>query len=172
MHRSTSAALAFSAPAADQPFAIMYTSGTTGRPKGVLLSHRMLRLCGEAVALASGAGEGDVLYLWEPMFHIGGAQMLVLPLLRNVTLAMAERFSASRFWVDASAMGTTHIHYLGGKPIHRATGIDPEILKPVTSEILDCVKHSCFDNFQTHVLPPETASKSPLRSQSVIPPPQ
>ena len=114
MQRSASGALADSAPAADQPFAIMYTSGTTGRPKGVLLSHRMLRLCGEAAALASGAGEGDVLYLWEPMFHIGGAQMLVLPLIRNVTLAMAERFSASRFWADASAMGTTHIHYLGG----------------------------------------------------------
>ncbi len=110
----TSAALAFRAPPADAPFAIMYTSGTTGRPKGALLSHRMLRLCGEAVALVSGAGDKDVLYLWEPMFHIGGAQMLVLPLIRNVTLAMAERFSASRFWADASAMGTTHIHYLGG----------------------------------------------------------
>jgi crotonobetaine/carnitine-CoA ligase len=114
MHRSLPAASAFAAPPADAPLAIMYTSGTTGRPKGVLLSHRMLRLCGEATALVSGAGEGDVLYLWEPMFHIGGAQMLVLPLIRNVTLAMAERFSASRFWVDASAMGTTHIHYLGG----------------------------------------------------------
>ncbi|HEY7085800.1 MAG TPA: AMP-binding protein [Hyphomicrobiaceae bacterium] len=108
------AAMQRSAPPADQPFAIIYTSGTTGRPKGVLLSHRMLRLCGEAAAVASGAGEGDVLYLWEPMFHIGGAQMLVLPLIRKVTLAMAERFSASRFWADASAMGATHIHYLGG----------------------------------------------------------
>jgi carnitine-CoA ligase len=114
MHRSEPAALSFSAPDADRPFAIMYTSGTTGRPKGVLLSHRMLRLCGEAAALASSAGAGDVLYLWEPMFHIGGAQMLVLPLIRKVTLAVAERFSASRFWADASAMGATHIHYLGG----------------------------------------------------------
>jgi crotonobetaine/carnitine-CoA ligase len=102
------------APPADAPFAIMYTSGTTGRPKGVLLSHRMLRLSGEAAAMASGAAEGDVLYLWEPLFHIGGAQMLVLPLIRNVTLAMTERFTASRFWLDARAMGATHVHYLGG----------------------------------------------------------
>ena len=114
LQRSDPAKCAFTAPPADAPFAIMYTSGTTGRPKGVLVSHRMLRLSGEAVALATAAGEGDVLYLWEPLFHIGGAQMLVLPLIRNVTLAIAERFSARRFWIDASAAGTTHIHYLGG----------------------------------------------------------
>jgi crotonobetaine/carnitine-CoA ligase len=100
--------------AVDAPFAIMYTSGTTGRPKGVLVSHRMLRLAGEAAALVSGARDGDVLYLWEPLFHIGGAQMMVLPLIRSVTLVIAERFSASRFWLDISASGATHMHFLGG----------------------------------------------------------
>ena len=92
----------------------MYTSGTTGRPKGVLVSHRMLRLAGEAAALVSAARDGDVLYLWEPLFHIGGAQMIVLPLIRNVTLVLAERFSASRFWADLAACGATHMHFLGG----------------------------------------------------------
>jgi crotonobetaine/carnitine-CoA ligase len=100
--------------AVDAPFAIMYTSGTTGRPKGVLVSHRMLRLAGEGAALVSGARDGDVLYLWEPLFHIGGAQMMVLPLIRSVTLVIAERFSASRFWADIRASGATHMHFLGG----------------------------------------------------------
>jgi carnitine-CoA ligase len=99
---------------ADAPFAIMYTSGTTGRPKGVIVSHRMLRLSGEAAALVSSARDGDVLYLWEPLFHIGGAQMIVLPLIRNVTRVIAERFSASRFWADLKACGATHLHFLGG----------------------------------------------------------
>jgi len=99
---------------ADAPFAIMYTSGTTGRPKGVLVSHRMLRLAGEAAALVSSARDGDVFYLWEPLFHIGGAQMMVLPLTRRVRLVVAERFSAGRLWADVRASGATHIHYLGG----------------------------------------------------------
>lgn len=101
-------------PDADAPFAIMYTSGTTGRPKGVIVSHRMLRLSGEAAAIVSAAVDGDVLYLWEPLFHIGGAQMIVLPLIRDVTLVLAERFSASRFWSDLLACGATHMHFLGG----------------------------------------------------------
>jgi crotonobetaine/carnitine-CoA ligase len=93
---------------------IVYTSGTTGPPKGVIVSHRMLRLSGEAVALVSAARGGDVMFMWEPLYHIGGAQMIVLPLIRGVTLAMVARFSASRFWQQVREAGATQIHFLGG----------------------------------------------------------
>jgi crotonobetaine/carnitine-CoA ligase len=101
-------------PAPDAVFAIMYTSGTTGRPKGVIVSHRMLRLAAEGVGLVSAAKPGEVLFVWEPLYHIGGAQLLPLPMILDLTLTMVERFSASRFWSQVKAEGASHIHYLGG----------------------------------------------------------
>jgi crotonobetaine/carnitine-CoA ligase len=101
-------------PAPEALFAIGYTSGTTGAPKGVLMSHRMLRLAGEGARLVSDARDGDVLYMWEPLYHIGGSQLIVLPLLCRVILHMVSRFSAGRFWAEVAAAGASHIHILGG----------------------------------------------------------
>ncbi len=102
------------APGLDAPFAIMYTSGTTGQPKGVIVSNRMIRLAGEGVSLVAASRSGDVMFVWEPLYHIGGAQLLGLPMTHGVVLAMVDRFSASRFWGQVREYGATHIHYLGG----------------------------------------------------------
>lgn len=101
-------------PQLNDVFAIMYTSGTTGRPKGAIVSHLMLQLASEAVALVSAAHPGDVFFVWEALYHIGGAQLLPLPMSHRIKLAMVDRFSASQFWDQAKAAGSTHIHHLGG----------------------------------------------------------
>lgn len=93
---------------------LMYTSGTTGPPKGALVSETMLRAAVLGALEVTRPRTGDVLYVWEPLFHIGGAQVVFLPLFAQVSLALAPRFSASRFWQDVVDFDVTHIHYLGG----------------------------------------------------------
>ncbi|WP_309248140.1 AMP-binding protein [Rothia santali] len=93
---------------------LMYTSGTTGPPKGVLVTESMLKAAALGALQVTQPRDGDVFYVWEPLFHIGGAQVVFLPLLHRLELALAPRFSASRFWEDVRDFGVTHIHYLGG----------------------------------------------------------
>jgi crotonobetaine/carnitine-CoA ligase len=94
--------------------AIMYTSGTTGPAKGVIVTRQMLWAAALGCLVVTEVRPGDVLYVWEPLYHIGGAQLLLLPLIAEVSLALAPGFSARRFWADVAATGATHIHYLGG----------------------------------------------------------
>jgi crotonobetaine/carnitine-CoA ligase len=68
----------------------------------------------DAALVVSGAEDGDRLLLWEPLCHIGGAQVLLLPFLRRLTLALTDGFHATGFWREARRLDVTHIHHLGG----------------------------------------------------------
>src|SRR5437763_964474 len=57
------------------PHVMLYTSGTTGDPKGALLSHRTYVLQAMQTQAASGLGEDDVGLCMFPMFHMGGWAM-------------------------------------------------------------------------------------------------
>jgi fatty-acyl-CoA synthase/long-chain acyl-CoA synthetase len=77
----------------DDPVMLQYTSGTTGRPKGVLLKHRSLvnvaKLTLEAVEVQSGAVCLNPL----PMFHTAGCVIATLgPLWAAGTVVLVDRF--------------------------------------------------------------------------------
>lgn len=74
----------------------------------------MLRAAAAGAIEVTDVRPGDLIYLWEPIFHIGGAKVLLLPLYADVALALTRRFSASRFWSEVRQAGAIHIHYLGG----------------------------------------------------------
>ncbi|HEY0410258.1 MAG TPA: class I adenylate-forming enzyme family protein, partial [Candidatus Dormibacteraeota bacterium] len=87
----------------DDLCAFVYTSGTTGRPKGAMLGH------GNFLANAWQLGEplpvsrGDTLGMVLPLFHCN-AQLVttVMPMMIGADVAMWDRFSASAFWQTAA----------------------------------------------------------------------
>lgn len=104
------------AVATSDVLAICYTSGTTGAPKGALITDTMYRASAVGSLMLSGVEDREVFLFWEPMYHLFGMEVLVLAVLKPLTLGMVERFSATRFWEQARHYGATHIHYVGGVP--------------------------------------------------------
>jgi len=95
------------------PLFYIYTSGTTGLPKAARLSHTRF-LGGGSYALLAGLGRDDALYCPLPLYHTVGGVMCVNAVLRTgATLALARRFSASRFWDDIAEHGATAFQYIG-----------------------------------------------------------
>lgn len=93
---------------------LMYTSGTTGQSKGVMTPHLHNLTQGFEAAEALRIGVRDVLYTCMPLFH-GNAQWATVlnALSAGATIALGERFSASRFWEEARQLGATECNLIG-----------------------------------------------------------
>ncbi|MGE3671466.1 MAG: AMP-binding protein [Polyangiaceae bacterium] len=102
-------------PAGDQPAVILYTSGTTGKPKGALITHANL---GELARLVAEAWEwrpSDSLLHCLPLHHLHGLGIaLFVSLLSGSRTQMLQRFDAPRMWEamkDANVlMGVPTMH--------------------------------------------------------------
>ncbi|WP_442593476.1 AMP-binding protein [Parapusillimonas sp. JC17] len=81
---------------------LMYTSGTTGIPKGVPLSHANLLHGARAVAGWHGLGTGDRVLSALPLYHINGQVIGTLtPFVSGGSIVAPRKFSASKWWTLA-----------------------------------------------------------------------
>lgn len=97
---------------------LLYTSGTTGRPKGCILSHEYELMVGESYAGVRGMislREGQERILNPlPAFHINAGILTFFAALQTGNaLIQPERFSARTWWRDVADCGATVFHYLG-----------------------------------------------------------
>lgn len=94
--------------------AILWTSGTTGRAKGVMQSHNNWIRAALSAAQMGGLGTRDVLYNCLPLYNSAAWVASVYPaLLSGTTVALDASFSASNFWERTRFYGATHVFTLG-----------------------------------------------------------
>jgi acyl-CoA synthetase (AMP-forming)/AMP-acid ligase II len=109
------------APGLETECGLLYTSGTTGRPKGCILTNfyylnagAWYRDLGGALAVEPGR---DRFLNPLPLFHMNcQAVTLTCAILTANCLVLPERFSPRRWWPDVAASRATVIHYLGVMP--------------------------------------------------------
>jgi malonyl-CoA/methylmalonyl-CoA synthetase len=94
-------------PAPDDPLLVLYTSGTTGPPKGAVITHRNAAFDLDALAAAWGWSERDVLVHALPLFHVHGLVLGVLGTFRvGAELHMLPRFAPDAVCAAMEARGT------------------------------------------------------------------
>ncbi|MDQ2092848.1 AMP-binding protein [Rhodalgimonas zhirmunskyi] len=101
----------------DVESSLLYTSGTTGKPKGCVFSHAYEFMLGQAYARTGppiAITEKDRIFNPLPAFHVNaGVLNLMGVMLTGAALVQPPRFSASTWWRDVEETGATVFHYLG-----------------------------------------------------------
>ena len=83
----------------DDDALLLYTSGTTGLPKGAILSHKNMVAGGEYTTMAHGLTADDRALCSLPLYHINGEVVTsVTPLVSGGSVVMPHKFSTSNFW--------------------------------------------------------------------------
>ncbi|MDP2240731.1 MAG: AMP-binding protein [Burkholderiales bacterium] len=120
-------------PVAENDVALlMYTSGTTGKPKGCMLTHKSVCAGGEFTSRAHELTAQDRVLCALPLYHINGQIVTaVAPLVHGGSVVMPHRFSVSNYWELVAQYQCTWINvvptiiaYLLNAPDPRETGLD------------------------------------------------
>jgi fatty-acyl-CoA synthase len=114
-HRGAPVTFADVAP--DDLYMLIFTSGTSGEPKAVRVTHDKVAFPGRMLSERFGLTSADTAYLSMPLFHSNAVMAgWAVAVAAGASIALRRRFSASAFIPDARRFGATYANYVG-KPL-------------------------------------------------------
>ena len=129
---------------------LMYTSGTTGLPKGVLLSHANMLHAGRTVASHHGLSDRDRVLSSLPLYHINGQCISTVgTLCAGGSIVMPHRFSVSQWWPTVARWRPTWLNLVPTIVAYLLNAPDP------TPEEREAMRDVRFARSASAPLPPE-----------------
>lgn len=96
---------------------IQYTSGTTGRPKGCMLSHYwLMHFAWRVVTAHQGLDDSDTMLTSQPFYYVDPQWNVATALLCGATLVVLDRFHPATFWDKVRQYEVTWFYCLGVMP--------------------------------------------------------
>jgi fatty-acyl-CoA synthase len=114
-HRGAPVTFADTGP--DDLYMLIFTSGTSGEPKAVRVTHDKVAFPGTMLSARFGLGRDDTFYLSMPLFHSNAIMAgWAVAVAAGGSIALRRKFSASQFIADVRRYGATYANYVG-KPL-------------------------------------------------------
>jgi O-succinylbenzoic acid--CoA ligase len=121
--------------AGDDPLCIMYTSGTTGLPKGVILTYGNLFASAAGSAFNLGVLPGDRWLAVLPLFHVGGLSIVMRSVIYGTGMVLHRQFDEHALSSSLRRDGVTHVSVVATM-LQRLLDVDAEPCAPRVRVVL------------------------------------
>ena len=117
---------------------IQYTSGTTGFPRGCMLTHEYWMLLGKDMYDIFKPQPNDVDLTAQPFYYMDGQWNVAMCMIAGIPLVVMPKFSVSKFWSTIHKYNVTFFYVLGAMPAYLLSREEDELEKTHNVRMVGC----------------------------------